>query len=108
MSTNDPDTRETLQTDFENQAEWRWEKAVEQPDDLRNVEAAETLEKLAESVGDVPAETIDTYKELWENNDAGFNRSELHSEMMREIGFSYAPSSAEEFVKDFINKATSA
>jgi hypothetical protein len=87
-----------LQEDFERQAEWRREKAKEYPDDRRNIEAANLLDHLALTANAVPSDVLKVAGEFFVDNDAVENWHEL----LRQIGFSSAPSNAEEFVRDFI------
>ena len=90
--------KEALRVDFEETARWRRSEAAEYPEDLRNLEAAALLDKLAASVESIAPDFLDAYGFLW----LDFRDSEQHSEMLRQIGFNYWPKTAEEFVKAYI------
>jgi hypothetical protein len=79
---------------FLNAAEFRRQKATEYPDDSRNLEAARLLEKLAATADAVDPALIKSYGELYD--------SEVHADMLRQIGFHIWPDTATEFVQDFI------
>ncbi|MGX1321799.1 hypothetical protein AB7M17_005252 [Bradyrhizobium sp. USDA 377] len=70
-------------------AEWRRQKAREYPDDRRNLEAAELLEKLAGEVralqGSEIHRRLDAFAESYEGDLGSF--SEVWSEYKRRIGF---------------------
>jgi hypothetical protein len=51
-----PDIRPTLAAYIRDQASWRFEKAAEYPEDLRNERSAESLSMLAQFVEDLPAQ----------------------------------------------------
>jgi hypothetical protein len=87
-----------LRGTFEEQAQWRREKAKEHPDDPRNLAAAQTLEHLASTVDDVDDGMLDAYGELYDD----FRDVEAHSELLRSIGFSIEFASAADFVKQYI------
>jgi hypothetical protein len=96
--TSFPYDPELLRMDFLSTAEWRQRKADEHPDDTRNHEAAEMLERLAATVDAVEPAVLNAYGELFEDA----QDSEAHSEILRTIGFSYWPKSASAFVKDYV------
>lgn len=91
-----------LRDDFSDTARWRREKAVEYPDDRRNFEAAELLERLANWASAVPAGML-TDLELYSETD-GFRFSEVWSESLRAVGFRAMPDTAEEFVEDVLHE----
>lgn len=91
-----------LKEEFERQAEWRREKAAKHPDDTRNLDAANLFDRLASSTSSCPPEVVDAAWELLEDAPD----SETWLEMMKEVGFHYWPSSAEEFCRDFIARRT--
>src|SRR5580700_7983784 len=97
MSLND-----NLREDFERQAEWRREKVKEYPDDKRNLEAIEILERLAGTADDCPHEVIAVSGEFFEEDGGSLQASEKWSEMMRQIGFDWEPKDAEAFCREFI------
>ena len=92
------DARVALAVYFASTASWRREKARECPDDLRNLTAAELLERLAATVSEIDTQTLDAYGALLDD----VEDSERHSEMLREIGFHWEPDNALEFVQRFI------
>ncbi len=94
--------REFLRLELEGTSYWRSQKAAEHPDDERNLEAVTALDRLAESVKDINPFILRAYSEFFEDR----GDVELHSEMMRQIGFSYSPETAEEFCKNFIANRT--
>jgi hypothetical protein len=96
------EVRDRLRLDLENTAEWRRSKAAEHPDDERNLEAANLLDMLAATVGNVPDAFIDAYGALWDE----IKDSEHHSGMLRQIGFHSWHANAEEFVKEYIANRT--
>jgi hypothetical protein len=99
MPTEIAEIAESLRLDFGETARWRREKAAEHPEDSRNIEAAELLDRLAKTIKDVDPTLLDTYGALWDDE---VQDSEQHSEMLRLIGFHFFPQTAEEFVKQYI------
>ncbi len=59
MPTDIADVAESLRLDFGETARWRREKAAEHPEDSRNVEAAELLDRLAKTIKDVDPTLLD-------------------------------------------------
>ena len=98
-----PKLLRSLRLDFGETARWRREKAAEHPDDSRNVEAAELLDRLAKTIKDVDPTLLDAYGSLWDDE---VHDSEQHSEMLRLVGFQFFPQTAEEFVKQYIADRT--
>lgn len=88
-------TRQELQEEFGRQAEWRRMKA-EYPDDTRNIEAAEIFDRLAATVGDIKSYQLDALLVFDDTSDV-----ELWNEMLRRVGFSLWPETAEEFVRRY-------
>jgi hypothetical protein len=72
-------------------AEWRRQKAEQFPDDSRNLEAAEELERLAEEIGRLEGSAIHSRIEqlisLLGEVEIGFELNESVSEELRSIGF---------------------
>ena len=99
MPTDIAEIAGSLRLDFGETARWRREKAAEHPEDSRNIEAAELLDRLAKTIKDVDPTLLDTYGALWDDE---VQDSEQHSEMLRLIGFHFFPQTAEEFVKQYI------
>jgi hypothetical protein len=91
-----------LKDTFLETARWRREKAVEYPHDDGNALAVKLLEQLAASADQVEPELLDAYAELVDD----FRDGETHSELLRNIGFRWAPATAREFVVEFISLAT--
>jgi hypothetical protein len=60
-------TRELLKAQLEDQAEWRRRKAVEYPDDRRNLDSAEEYEHLVKTVHDIPNVLLVAYSEAFED-----------------------------------------
>ena len=94
--------KEQLRLNFENTAEWRRKKAEEHPDDTRNAEAAELLDKLTNTIDAVDPAVLSAYHELFDD----YPDSEEHSEMLLRIGFHSWPATAEEFCRDYIANRT--
>ena len=102
----DVDTAENaLQSSFLFCAEWRREKAIEHSADHRNIEAAEMLDRLANTVDEVkPRSLLEAYAELFEDCDG--DEVERHGQLLREVGFHWDPKTATEFVQRFIAETT--
>jgi hypothetical protein len=92
------EAREQLAVDLVLAADWRRRQARQYPDDPRNTEAAELLDKLAASTRQIDDEVIDSCASLWD----GAREAELWSEMKRQVGFDRWPENAAEFVAEFI------
>jgi hypothetical protein len=92
--------REMLKAELEGQAEWRRLKAVEYPDDRRNLDSAEEYDRLAKTVKDIPNDLLVAYAEAFEDAPD----SERWEEMLKNIfrGFSYFDD-ARELVQAFID-----
>ena len=60
------------------------------------------LEALAATVDEVEPSLLAAYAELWE----GPVESRAHADLLHEVGFSFWPSTAAEFVNRFISKLT--
>jgi hypothetical protein len=94
---------EGLKMHFEQAAEWRRAVAVEHPDDKRNLEAAESLERLAKTVDLIDPAILVTFAEEFDDADAAFTNTELLSERIRQIGFSADYENATDFALAFVN-----
>ncbi|TAN13474.1 MAG: hypothetical protein EPN45_04475 [Rhizobiaceae bacterium] len=88
---------------FTDQAEWRRQKAKEHPEDARNLEAARHLDMLAQSAKGVDQSLITAAEELYED----IPDIEIWNEMLRQVGVWTFPSSAEDFLREFISKRSS-
>jgi len=95
--------REELADEFRFQAEWRRQKAAEYPDDKRNLEAAEILSRLAETVALCPEEVIVAFQEIWQDEE-NYNFAEMWAENLRQVGFVSDPKSAEEMYRQMISE----
>jgi len=100
-STTD-EIRNQLLLDLKSSAEWRRQKAEEFPQDKRNAAAAELLDRVAKTVVLVDPATLDAYGALFDD----FSDAESHSELMREIGFTWWPETATDIVRRFIANRT--
>jgi hypothetical protein len=115
---------ETLHYQIESTADWRRMKAIEFPQDTRNLKAAELLERLAEEVdkldGSDLEKRIDALWDRWRelDDDDGLKiLEELNEDIsssLRSVGFHGCPSGTEflesycetleELIKDHVNK----
>jgi len=93
-------TRKLLKDELEEEAQWRRQKAVEYPDDRRNLDSAEEYERLAKTVKDIPDDLLVAYSEAFEDAPD----SERWQEMLKDIfrGFS-DPTNATELVQVFVD-----
>jgi hypothetical protein len=93
-------TRQMLKSELEDQAEWRRQKAVEYPDDRRNLDSAEEYERLAKTVKDIPRDLLVAYSECFDDAPD----SERWGEMLKDIfrGFSDFKD-ARELVQAFVD-----
>jgi hypothetical protein len=90
---------EHLKERFEMQAEWRREKAQQYPDDVRNLDAAETFDKLAATCRDVSPQWARAYEKLWDGEHFEY-AAEEENDMVSSINIAYA--NAEEFIKELV------
>src|SRR6516165_4519395 len=93
-------TREMLKTELEDQAEWRRQKAVEYPNDRRNLDSAEEYERLAKTVKDIPDDLLVAYSECFEDAPDSENWQEMLKDIFR--GFSDFKD-ARELVQAFVD-----
>ena len=98
---HDGERRIVLVEICEGKAQWRRQKAVEHPDEKRNLEAATILDRLAKSVDSVPPTTLNSFFELYED----YEGEEL-SEELRQVGFHSDPKTAEDFCRSYIASRT--
>jgi len=89
-----------LEIELSSTAEWRRARSIQYPDDRRNIEAAEILDRLARTVKQVDPAKLAAYAALLEDLQA----SERKSELLHEIGFHWWPQTATEFVSRFISE----
>ncbi len=87
---------------IENTAEWRREKAKEHPEDQRNGEAADILDRLTKELAALRDDdaSVAAYEALIESGceDGDVLALEEHNRLISRIGFDSAPSSAEELL----------
>ena len=100
--------RQELKDELERQAAWRRQKAHEFPNDARNLMAAEKLDHLAKSLDQCSGDIITAFLECFEDESTGSHSVERWSEMLRQVGFSTSPDSAEELLNEFIAEDTGA
>jgi hypothetical protein len=93
------DAAASLKSDFLEAATRRQDEA---PFDERYYEAMKLLAVLAATVDQIEPSLLTAYAELWE----GPVEAEAHAELLREVGFSFWPSTAAEFASRFISKLT--
>ena len=86
---------------LEGNAAWRHKKAVEYPNDRRNVEAAESLERLANDVPNIDPAVCEAYARLMD--DPPEDTPEEESEFFRHIGFYSDYGSATELLRSLTN-----
>src|SRR5262245_57439231 len=92
------EARDHLVFDLLGTADWRRRMATDNPTDARNIKAAETLEKLADEMKSANETIIDAYASLW----GDYTHAEVHRELLRSIGVSWHPKTADQIVKQFI------
>jgi len=98
---HDDERRIALVEIFEGKALWRRQKAAEQPDDKRNLKAATILDRLAKSVDSVPPTTLNSFFELYEDNEG-----EELSDELRQVGFHSDPKTADDFCRSYVASRT--
>lgn len=86
---------------FEDQAQWRREKATENADHQRDIESAEIFDTLAATAADVPPDVLTAAEERF-SDPADFL---ILNAMLREVGVQSHPVNAEEFVREFIARS---
>jgi hypothetical protein len=96
------DAAASLKLDFLEAVTFRRDEATKIPFDERYYEAMKLLAVLAATVDQIEPSLLAAYAELWE----GPVESEVHAELLREVGFSFWPSTAAEFASRFIFKLT--
>jgi hypothetical protein len=96
------DAAASLKSDFLDASTRRGDEATKSPLDERHHEAMNLLSALAATVDQIEPSLLAAYAELWE----GPVESEAHAKLLREVGFSFWPSTAAEFVSRFIFRLT--
>jgi len=89
--------REWIKNDLERTQVWRSDKA----DDARNEKAASLLETLLETVPSIQPATIERLDRTFQANPDIESEWSLH---LRFVGFHSFPNSAEDFVREFLEK----
>jgi hypothetical protein len=93
-------TRDMLKSELEEQAEWRRRKAVEYPDDRRNLDSAEEYERLAKTVKEIPDDLLLAHSEAFEDAPD----SERWQEMLKNIFRGFCDfANATELVQAFVD-----
>ena len=82
-----------LQDVFEEQAEWRREKARQYPNEKHNLEAAAIFDRLAATVDAIPQDVFVALSELG-NVDDGLLDVERWTEMLCDVAFNSSPETA--------------
>ena len=98
--------RQDLQDVFKEQAEWRREKAKQHLNDERSLKAAAIFDRLAASVDAIPQDIFVAFSEPGPEVADGLLDVERWTEMLRDIGFSASPETAEDFLRSFIADRT--
>lgn len=95
----------SLREHFVSTAAWRREKADQFPDDARNIEAANILDKLAET----EPKDHDLARQAFEaaHADDGYFFHELLGQSLREVGFDSFPKDADDFLRVLMKRLAS-
>jgi hypothetical protein len=102
MSRDIVSARQLLRGEFTSQAEWRWQKALEYPDDHRNKEAAKIFDQFTAQVDGLKNDLVIAFVELFDEA----QDTEQWLEMLKATGFHYWPENAAKIVADFIKERT--
>ena len=97
---------EHLTNNVSNSADWRRLKAAEYPDDVRNLHAADQLERLAKQLIHLNdgAPEVRAYADLCERDGAGLQITEREQELIRSVGFSREFDTAQEFLSEIVQQ----
>jgi hypothetical protein len=106
MSADTESAREGLRYAFEDQAASCRKNAAKFPDDASHLEAAKVLDHLAETTADIEPYVLDAYDELFEGSQE-FEQQAIFAEFLELVGFPWKPSTAAEFLANFMAKARS-
>lgn len=98
--------RRDLYDVFKEQAEWQREKAKQHVNDERNLKVAAIFDRLAASVDTIPQDIFVAFSELGPEVADGLLDVERWTEMLRDVGFSASPETAEDFLRSFIADRT--
>lgn len=96
-------TAQLLQAAFDGSRHYRRDRADRYPDDTRNAEAVTIFDRLLSTLGKCELPDLARLGDInvFEATD---QPSAEMQDMLREIGFTYSPADASEFVRDYIAK----
>jgi hypothetical protein len=85
-------------------AYWRREKAIEFPDDVRNLEAARELDRLAVEIAALEGSKLHAQLDkLFEDKEGGLIAMPIISEILRQVGFSRWYDTGEELLQAIVD-----
>ena len=85
-------------------AYWRREKAIEFPDDVRNLEAARELDRLAVEIAALQGSKLHAQLDkFFEDEDGGLIAMPIISEILRQVGFSRWYDKGEELLQAIVD-----
>ena len=85
-------------------AYWRREKAIEFPDDVRNLEAARELDRLAVEIAALEGSKLHVLLDkLFEDEEGGLIAMPIISEILRQVGFSRRYDTGEELLQAIVD-----
>jgi hypothetical protein len=85
-------------------AYWRREKAIEFPDDVRNLEAARELDRLAVEIAALEGSKLHALLDkFFEDEDGGLIAMPVISEILRQVGFSRRYDTGEELLQAIVD-----
>jgi hypothetical protein len=101
ISDIEPDRLSRL-VDVEATAAWRWEKAEQFPDDRRNRNAAELLDRLTPEITALNGSALHLRLETFMGGEITYEISGEISGTLKQIGFLYFPQSGQQLLEDII------
>ena len=87
-------------TDIACESAWRSGKQDEFPNDKRNGEAVEILDRIEATIGDIPADLLLRYQAVWATEEHCVG--EAWSQTLRGVGFYSEPVSAQALIEQFL------
>jgi hypothetical protein len=93
---------ELIVFNVESTADWRRQTAERFPEDHRNVEAVEILERLAPELRALEGTALHEHVARLAEEEEGGNYSGILSELLRTVGFRSFPSSGMDFLDEFV------
>jgi hypothetical protein len=85
-------------------AYWRREKAIEFPDDVRNLEAARELDRLAVEIAALEGSKLHAQLDkFFEDEEGGLIAMPIVSEILRQVGFSRWYDTGEELLQAIVD-----